>query len=151
MARARPPRRLLQSAAQRSLPVRQRQQVQELLHRQGRKADAGRPRRETVRQQQGMTSEPQVTRELALAHGMTAEEYERAVAALGRTPNYTELGIFSVMWSEHCSYKSSRIHLKRLPTEGPRLIQGPGENAGVVRSEERRVGKECRSRWSPYH
>ena len=79
-----------------------------------------------------MTSEPQVTRELALAHGMTAEEYERAVAALGRTPSYTELGIFSVMWSEHCSYKSSRIHLKRLPTEGPRLIQGPGENAGVV-------------------
>ncbi len=79
-----------------------------------------------------MTSEPQVTRELALAHGMTAEEYDRAVAALGRTPSYTELGIFSVMWSEHCSYKSSRIHLKRLPTEGPRLIQGPGENAGVV-------------------
>src|SRR2546427_3025895 len=132
MARARPPRRLLQSAAQRSLPVRQRQQVQELLHRQGRKADAGRPRRETVRQQQRMTGEPQVTRELALAHGMTAEEYERAVAALGRTPSYTELGIYSVMWSEHCSYKSSRVHLKRLPTEGPRLIQGPGENAGVV-------------------
>ncbi len=79
-----------------------------------------------------MTSEPQVTRELALAHGMTAEEYDRAVAALGRAPSYTELGIFSVMWSAHCSYKSSRIHLKRLPTEGPRLIQGPGENAGVV-------------------
>src|SRR5437667_12261908 len=118
MARARPPRRLLQSAAQRSLPVRQRQQVQELLHRQGGEADAGRPRRETVRQQQGMTSEPQVTRELALAHGMTAEEDDRAVAALGRTPRYSERGLFSVMWSEHWSYKGSLQQLKRLPNEG---------------------------------
>jgi len=79
-----------------------------------------------------MTSEPAVTRELALAHGMTAEEFDRAVAALGRAPSYTELGIVSVMWSEHCSYKSSRVHLERLPTESPRLVQGPGENAGVV-------------------
>src|SRR2546425_1108067 len=76
--------------------------------------------------------EPPVTRDLALAHGLTAEEYDRAVQALGRTPTYAELGIFSVMWSEHCSYKSSRVHLKKLPTEGRRLIQGPGENAGVV-------------------
>jgi len=76
--------------------------------------------------------EPQVTRELALQHGMTAEEYDLAVKALGRPPTYTELGIVSVMWSEHCSYKSSRVHLKRLPTEGPRLVQGPGENAGIV-------------------
>jgi phosphoribosylformylglycinamidine synthase II len=76
--------------------------------------------------------EPEVTRDLALQHGLTAEEYDRAAAALGRTPTYTELGILSVMWSEHCSYKSSRVHLKRLPTEGPRLIQGPGENAGIV-------------------
>ena len=76
--------------------------------------------------------EPQVTRELALQHGMTAEEYDLAVEALGRPPTYTELGIVSVMWSEHCSYKSSRVHLKRLPTEGPRLVQGPGENAGIV-------------------
>src|SRR2546426_2658917 len=76
--------------------------------------------------------EPSVTRDLALAHGLTAEEYDRAVQALGRTPTYAELGIFSVMWSEHCSYKSSRVHLKKLPTEGRRLIQGPGENAGVV-------------------
>src|SRR5437867_1314524 len=76
--------------------------------------------------------EPSVTRDLALAHGLTAEEYGRAVQALGRTPTYAELGIFSVMWSEHCSYKSSRVHLKKLPTEGRRLIQGPGENAGVV-------------------
>src|SRR5437867_1506678 len=76
--------------------------------------------------------EPSVTRDLALAHGLTAEEYDRAVQALGRTPTYAELGMISVMWSEHCSYKSSRVHLKKLPTEGPRLIQGPGENAGVV-------------------
>jgi len=79
-----------------------------------------------------MKSEPRVTRDLAVAHGMTPEEYDRASRALGRTPSYTELGIFSVMWSEHCSYKSSRVHLKKLPTEGPRLIQGPGENAGIV-------------------
>src|SRR5688500_19875314 len=66
------------------------------------------------------------------AHGLTTEEYERVVKALGRDPNLTELGIFSVMWSEHCSYKSSRIHLRKLPTEGPRVLQGPGENAGAV-------------------
>jgi phosphoribosylformylglycinamidine synthase subunit PurL len=76
--------------------------------------------------------EPEVTRDLAIAHGLTDEEYESAVKALGRTPTYSELGVFSVMWSEHCSYKSSRIHLKKLPTEGRRLVQGPGENAGVV-------------------
>jgi phosphoribosylformylglycinamidine synthase II len=65
-------------------------------------------------------------------HGLTREEYERIVDALGREPNRTELGVFSVMWSEHCSYKSSRVHLKTLPTEGPRVLQGPGENAGAV-------------------
>jgi len=64
--------------------------------------------------------------------GLTAEEYDRAVAIMGRAPNRTELGIFSVMWSEHCSYKSSKVWLKKLPTTGPRVIQGPGENAGVV-------------------
>ncbi len=66
------------------------------------------------------------------AHGLTAEEYQRIVAILGRDPNLLELGIFSVMWSEHCSYKSSRIHLRTLPTEGPRVLQGPGENAGAL-------------------
>ena len=66
------------------------------------------------------------------AHGLTAGEYQRIVEILGRHPNLLELGIFSVMWSEHCSYKSSRIHLRTLPTEGPRVLQGPGENAGVV-------------------
>jgi phosphoribosylformylglycinamidine synthase II len=73
-----------------------------------------------------------VTPELAAEHGLTQAEFERAVAILGRTPNFTELGIFSVMWSEHCSYKSSKIWLTTLPTEGPRVICGPGENAGVV-------------------
>src|SRR6478736_2335287 len=65
-------------------------------------------------------------------HGLTGDEYERIRQALGRDPNLTELGIFSVMWSEHCSYKSSRVHLKTLPTTGPRVLQGPGENAGAV-------------------
>ncbi len=79
-----------------------------------------------------MSQEPEVSRELGLQHGMTGEEYDRAVAALGRTPTYTELGIISVMWSEHCSYKSSRAYLKLLPTTGARVLQGPGENAGIV-------------------
>ena len=65
-------------------------------------------------------------------HGLTADEYDRIVALVGREPNLTELGLFSVMWSEHCSYKSSRVHLKTLPTSGARVLQGPGENAGAV-------------------
>jgi phosphoribosylformylglycinamidine synthase subunit PurL len=65
-------------------------------------------------------------------HGLTAAEYDRIVAFLGREPNLTELGIFSVMWSEHCSYKSSRVHLRTLPTRGPQVLQGPGENAGAI-------------------
>ncbi len=73
-----------------------------------------------------------VTADLAAEHGLSAEEFARACAILGRTPNLTELGIFSAMWSEHCSYKSSKIWLKTLPTTGPRVICGPGENAGVV-------------------
>src|SRR5271170_5916130 len=76
--------------------------------------------------------DPPVTRELARSHKLTEDEYALVVQALGRTPTYAELGVFSVMWSEHCSYKSSRVHLRRLPTKGPRVIQGPGENAGVV-------------------
>ncbi|ALR20371.1 phosphoribosylformylglycinamidine synthase subunit PurL [Sphingobium baderi] len=74
----------------------------------------------------------QITPEIVAEHGLSPEEYDRVLNALGREPNLTELGIFSVMWSEHCSYKSSRIHLKKLPTEGPQVICGPGENAGVV-------------------
>ncbi|HUF04725.1 MAG TPA: phosphoribosylformylglycinamidine synthase subunit PurL [Aridibacter sp.] len=77
-----------------------------------------------------MTS-PAITPELIEQH-VTPEEYEKIVDILGREPNFTELGIFSVMWSEHCSYKSSRVHLKRLPTTGKRVIVPPGENAGVV-------------------
>src|SRR5258708_3511665 len=65
-------------------------------------------------------------------HGLKPDEYERVVTFLGREPNLTELGIFAVMWSEHCSYKSSRVHLRTLPTEGPQVLQGPGENAGAV-------------------
>ena len=67
-----------------------------------------------------------------IEHGLTADEYQRVLTILGREPNLTELGIFSVMWSEHCSYKSSRVHLRTLPTEGPRVLQGPGENAGAL-------------------
>jgi phosphoribosylformylglycinamidine synthase II len=76
--------------------------------------------------------DPEVTPALAKAHKLNGDEYERVQGALGRVPTYAELGVFSVMWSEHCSYKSSRVHLARLPTKGPRVIQGPGENAGVV-------------------
>src|SRR5215470_5639826 len=77
-------------------------------------------------------TEIKVTPEIAAEHGLTAEEYARVKQILGREPNITELGIFSVMWSEHCSYKSSKVHLKRLPTRGKLVVQGPGENAGVV-------------------
>jgi phosphoribosylformylglycinamidine synthase II len=77
-------------------------------------------------------SEIKVTPEIAAEHGLTADEYARVKQILGREPNITELGIFSVMWSEHCSYKSSKVHLKRLPTRGKLVVQGPGENAGVV-------------------
>jgi len=73
-----------------------------------------------------------VTPALLARHGLTPEEYERIVQALGRPPSITELGIYSVMWSEHCSYKSSRVHLKRLPTQSSRVVQGPGENAGII-------------------
>ncbi|MBX3563965.1 MAG: phosphoribosylformylglycinamidine synthase subunit PurL [Sphingomonas sp.] len=73
-----------------------------------------------------------ITPEIVAEHGLSPQEYERVLHAMGRAPNLTELGIFSVMWSEHCSYKSSRIHLKKLPTEAPHVICGPGENAGVI-------------------
>jgi phosphoribosylformylglycinamidine synthase len=80
----------------------------------------------------GDISPPDITPEIVAQHGLKPDEYQRLLALLGREPNLTELGIFSVMWSEHCSYKSSRVWLKTLPTEGPHVIQGPGENAGVV-------------------
>ena len=73
-----------------------------------------------------------ITPELLAQHSITADEYQRILSALGRVPSLTELGIYSVMWSEHCSYKSSRVHLKRLPTKSDRVVQGPGENAGII-------------------
>ena len=81
------------------------------------------------------TSVPQpvsITPELLAQHSITPDEYSRILGALGRTPSLTELGIYSVMWSEHCSYKSSKVHLKRLPTKSERVVQGPGENAGII-------------------
>ncbi len=77
-------------------------------------------------------NEPQITPALVAEHGLTPDEYERFRALIGRAPSFTELGIVSAMWNEHCSYKSSKVHLRRLPTEAPWVIQGPGENAGVI-------------------
>jgi phosphoribosylformylglycinamidine synthase len=78
------------------------------------------------------TAPAEITPQLVRDHGITADEYERIHKALGRVPTLTELGIYSVMWSEHCSYKSSRVHLKRLPTRSKLVVQGPGENAGII-------------------
>jgi phosphoribosylformylglycinamidine synthase len=77
-------------------------------------------------------NEPKITPQLVAEHGLTPEEYRRILDLIGREPTLTELGIFSAMWNEHCSYKSSKIHLRTLPTEAPWVIQGPGENAGVI-------------------
>ena len=91
-----------------------------------------------VQQHTALPSPATITPALLKTHSITPDEYTRIEKALGRTPSLTELGIFSVMWSEHCSYKSSRVHLKRLPTKGTRtsgpgsVVQGPGENAGII-------------------
>src|SRR6201997_1550347 len=77
-------------------------------------------------------NEPKITPDLVAEHGLTPEEYQRILALIGREPTVTELGIFSAMWNEHCSYKSSKVHLRTLPTAAPWVIQGPGENAGVI-------------------
>jgi phosphoribosylformylglycinamidine synthase len=77
-------------------------------------------------------NEPKITPELVASHGLKPDEYQRILELIGREPTITELGIFSAMWNEHCSYKSSRLHLKTLPTKAPWVIQGPGENAGVI-------------------
>ena len=79
-----------------------------------------------------ISNEPAITPELIAQHGLRPGEYERIVKLIGREPSFTELGIFSAMWNEHCSYKSSRMHLRTLPTKAPWVIQGPGENAGVI-------------------
>ena len=76
--------------------------------------------------------EPDITEDLIDAHGIKPDEYANILRILNRAPTFTELGIFSAMWNEHCSYKSSKLHLKKLPTRGPQVICGPGENAGVV-------------------
>jgi phosphoribosylformylglycinamidine synthase len=77
-------------------------------------------------------AEPKVTLDLAKAHGLTAEEYDRIIRLLGREPSFTELGLFSALWSEHCAYKHSKVFLKALPSEASHVLQGPGENAGIV-------------------
>src|SRR5438270_12721069 len=77
-------------------------------------------------------TEPQITPELVASHGLKPDEYERILKLIGRVPTFTELGVFSAMWNEHCSYNSSKIHLRKLPTRAPWVIQGPGENAGVI-------------------
>ncbi|MEM6704120.1 MAG: AIR synthase related protein, partial [Acidobacteriota bacterium] len=79
-----------------------------------------------------MAHEPAVDLGLAEEHGLTSEEYELARGFLGRTPTFTELGIVSALFSEHCSYKSSKAWLRMFPTSGPQVVQGPGENAGIV-------------------
>src|SRR5580658_8828812 len=79
-----------------------------------------------------ISNEPAITPQLIAEHGLKPDEYERIVKLIGRVPTFTELGIFSAMWNEHCSYKSSKIHLRTLPTKAPWVIQGPGENAGVI-------------------
>jgi phosphoribosylformylglycinamidine synthase subunit PurL len=79
-----------------------------------------------------LKNEPEITPELVKAHGLKPDEYQRFLDLIGREPTFTELGIVSAMWNEHCSYKSSKVHLKTLPTKGERVIHGPGENAGVV-------------------
>ena len=77
-----------------------------------------------------------VNEQVAIDHGLKKDEYAKICELLNRTPNITELGIFSAMWNEHCSYKSSRLHLKKLPSKGKKVIQGPGENAGVIDIED---------------
>ena len=77
-----------------------------------------------------------VNEQVAVDHGLKKDEYTKICELLKRIPNITELGIFSAMWNEHCSYKSSRLHLKKLPTKGKKVIQGPGENAGVIDIED---------------
>src|SRR6202041_2235874 len=79
-----------------------------------------------------ISNEPAITPELIAEHGLKPDEYARLEKLIGRKPSFTELGIFSAMWNEHCSYKSSEIHLRTLPTKAPWVIQGPGENAGVI-------------------
>src|ERR1700722_9478330 len=91
------------------------------------------PQNATIELPMNTATTPAISPDIVREHGITPEEYEKLKQLLGgREPTITELGIFSVMWSEHCSYKSSRVHLKRLPTRSKRVVQGPGENAGII-------------------
>ncbi len=101
-------------------------------HAEERPKGASRSTQQNVEATPQPVDESNVTTELAAEHGLSGDEFARACTILGRMPNLTELGIFSVMWSEHCSYKSSKVWLRKLPTTGPRVICGPGENAGIV-------------------
>src|SRR5260370_134604 len=87
----------------------------------------------TFKHPQPFQGDPPITDELVREHNLSQEEYRRIRSMLGRTPTFVELGIFSALWSEHCSYKHSRPVLRLFPTEGPQVLQGPGENAGVIR------------------
>src|SRR6266852_4063419 len=113
------------------LPSRRPAANQERAPRRRRVAHAGLRRQAAFATVRG-PMDARITPEIVRQHGLTEDEYQRIVGHLGRDPNLVELGIFSAMWSEHCSYKSSRRFLKHLPTKGPRVLQGPGENAGVV-------------------
>jgi phosphoribosylformylglycinamidine synthase II len=97
-----------------------------------RKPTAKAPAEKRARASSRSRQEPKITPALVAAHGLKPDEYERIRKLIGRVPTFTELGIFSAMWNEHCSYKSSKIHLRTLPTKAPWVIQGPGENAGVI-------------------
>src|SRR5260221_926888 len=90
------------------------------------------PEARKAKRQAKTSKRAKISPALVAAQGLTPEEYQRILALVGREPSITELGIFSAMWNEHCSYKSSKIHLRTLPTKAPWVIQGPGENAGVI-------------------
>ena len=87
---------------------------------------------QTINESEQNMNEPDITGELVELHGLKSDEYESIISIIGRTPTFTELGIFSAMWNEHCSYKSSKKWLRTLPVEGPQVICGPGENAGII-------------------
>src|SRR5262245_66665989 len=101
--------------------------------RTSKKRPAARKAKVAASQRRPEAARPaKITAALVAAHGLKPDEYQRILALVGREPSFTELGIFSAMWNEHCSYKSSKIHLRTLPTQAPWVIQGPGENAGVI-------------------
>jgi len=116
-------------------PVARRTKDRKAAPERGARKPAGKAKKAGAKQAPGKKlggDQIRVTPALVAAHGLKSDEYERIRTLIGRAPSFTELGIFSAMWNEHCSYKSSKIHLRRLPTKAPWVIQGPGENAGVI-------------------